>query len=202
MHGSTELLTLSRDPSPPLEPLEELSGDGGAAAEAFAHNCDDSASISSFSLGGGAGSTSLPRSRQGLSPEQEETASLVSTGTLVPEGIYLPPPGYQLVPDTQWEQLQTEVSGGGGAAHPGAHILFLPRMLTEHLLRPHPELEPGLGPQKQGGQLEAVPPPLPSPCDAEAAPRGTVRSAGLRLEAETEAGICGRGGSCRRTWRA
>ncbi|XP_021564609.1 rab GTPase-binding effector protein 2 [Carlito syrichta] len=35
-------------------------------------------------------------------------ASLVSTGTLVPEGIYLPPPGYQLVPDTQWEQLQVE----------------------------------------------------------------------------------------------
>ncbi|XP_003795903.1 rab GTPase-binding effector protein 2 [Otolemur garnettii] len=108
LHGSTELLPLSRDPSPPLEPLEELSGDGGAAAEAFAHNCDDSASISSFSLGGGASSTSLPRSRQGLSPEQEETASLVSTGTLVPEGIYLPPPGYQLVPDTQWEQLQVE----------------------------------------------------------------------------------------------
>nr|XP_012614393.1 rab GTPase-binding effector protein 2 isoform X4 [Microcebus murinus] len=109
LHGSTELLPLSRDPSPPLEPLEELSGDGGAAAEAFAHNCDDSASISSFSLGGGAGSSaSLPRSRQGLSAEQEETASLVSTGTLVPEGIYLPPPGYQLVPDTQWEQLQVE----------------------------------------------------------------------------------------------
>ncbi|XP_032286940.1 rab GTPase-binding effector protein 2 [Halichoerus grypus] len=108
LHGSTELLPLSRDPWPPLEPPEEPSGDGGAAAEAFAHNCDDSASISSFSLGGGAGSTTLPRSRQGLSPEQEETASLVSTGTLVPEGIYLPPPGYQLVPDTQWEQLQVE----------------------------------------------------------------------------------------------
>ncbi|KAM8779613.1 rab GTPase-binding effector protein 2 [Rhynchonycteris naso] len=109
LHGSTELLPPSRDLSPPLEPLEELSGDGGAAAEAFAHNCDDSASISSFSLGGGTGSSaSLPRSRQALSPEQEETASLVSTGTLVPEGIYLPPPGYQLVPDTQWEQLQME----------------------------------------------------------------------------------------------
>ncbi|XP_047568587.1 rab GTPase-binding effector protein 2 [Lutra lutra] len=108
LHGSTELLPRSRDPSPPLEPLEDLSADGGAAAEAFAHNCDDGASISSFSLGGGAGSMSLPRSRQALSPEQEETASLVSTGTLVPEGIYLPPPGYQLVPDTQWEQLQME----------------------------------------------------------------------------------------------
>ncbi|XP_062955138.1 rab GTPase-binding effector protein 2 isoform X2 [Cynocephalus volans] len=109
LHGSTELLSVSRDPSPPLEPAEELSGDGGAAAEAFARNCDDSASISSFSLGGGVSSSAcLPRSRQGLSPEQEETASLVSTGTLVPEGIYLPPPGYQLVPDNQWEQLQTE----------------------------------------------------------------------------------------------
>ncbi|XP_055994832.1 rab GTPase-binding effector protein 2 [Sorex fumeus] len=109
LHGSPELLPLSRDPSPPLEPLEELSGDGGAAAEAFAGNCDDSASISSFSLGGAAGSSaSLPRQRPGLSPEQEETASLVSTGTLVPEGIYLPPPGYQLVPDHQWEQLQAE----------------------------------------------------------------------------------------------
>ncbi|KAF7483719.1 Hypothetical predicted protein [Marmota monax] len=108
LHGSTELLPLSRNPSPPLEPLEEPSGDGGPAAEAFAHNCDDSASISSFSLGGAGSSASLPRSRQGLSPEQEETASLVSTGTLVPEGIYLPPPGYQLVPDNQWEQLQAE----------------------------------------------------------------------------------------------
>lgn len=107
LHGSTELLPLSRNPSPPLEPLEEPSGDAGPAAEAFAHNCDDSASISSFSLGGAAGSVSL-RGPQGLSPEQEETASLVSTGTLVPEGIFLPPPGYQLVPDSQWEQLQVE----------------------------------------------------------------------------------------------
>ncbi|KAM6166765.1 rab GTPase-binding effector protein 2 [Erethizon dorsatum] len=107
LHGSTELLSLSRNPSPPLEPLEEPSG--GPAAEAFAHNCDDSASISSFSLGCGAGSSaSLPRGHRVLSPEQEETASLVSTGTLVPEGIYLPPPGYQLVPDAQWEQLQVE----------------------------------------------------------------------------------------------
>ncbi|XP_034354020.1 rab GTPase-binding effector protein 2 isoform X1 [Arvicanthis niloticus] len=107
LHGSTELLPLSRNPSPPLEPLEEPSGDAGPAAEAFAHNCDDSASISSFSLGGAASSASL-RGPQGLSPEQEETASLVSTGTLVPEGIYLPPPGYQLVPDSQWDQLQVE----------------------------------------------------------------------------------------------
>lgn len=104
--GPAESLPPSRNPSPPLEPLEEPRG--GPAAEAFAHNCDDSASISSFSLGGVGSSASLPRTHRGLSPEQEETASLVSTGTLVPEGIYLPPPGYQLVPDTQWEQLQVE----------------------------------------------------------------------------------------------
>ena len=161
------MLPLSRDPSPPLEPLEELSGDGGAAAEAFAHNCDDSASISSFSLGGGAGSTSLPRSRQGLSPEQEETASLVSTGTLVPEGIYLPPPGYQLVPDNQWEQLQMEVSGGGGAACPRARIhLPLPRTLPGHPLCPPLELELGLRQQRQGGRLrDARPPPDPHPTE-------------------------------------
>ncbi|XP_010621819.1 rab GTPase-binding effector protein 2 isoform X2 [Fukomys damarensis] len=104
--GPAESLPPSRNPSPPLESLEEPRG--GPAAEAFAHNCDDSASISSFSLGGVGSSASLPRTRRGLSPEQEETASLVSTGTLVPEGIYLPPPGYQLVPDIQWEQLQVE----------------------------------------------------------------------------------------------
>ncbi|XP_044512750.1 rab GTPase-binding effector protein 2 isoform X3 [Gracilinanus agilis] len=108
LHGSTELLSLPRNPSPPLEPPEDLSVDGGAAAEVFARNCDDSASISSFSLGGAGNSASLPRGRRGMSPEQEETASLVSTGTLVPEGIYLPPPGYQLVPEQQWEQLQLE----------------------------------------------------------------------------------------------
>ncbi|XP_072454476.1 rab GTPase-binding effector protein 2 isoform X2 [Notamacropus eugenii] len=108
LHGSTELLPLPRNPSPPLEPPEDLNVDGGAAAEVFARNCDDSASISSFSLGGAGNSASLPRGRRGMSPEQEETASLVSTGTLVPEGIYLPPPGYQLVSDHQWEQLQLE----------------------------------------------------------------------------------------------
>ncbi|XP_056661505.1 rab GTPase-binding effector protein 2 isoform X2 [Monodelphis domestica] len=108
LHGSTELLPLPRNPSPPLEPPEDLSVDGGAAAEVFARNCDDSASISSFSLGGAGNSASLPRGRRGMSPEQEETASLISTGTLVPEGIYLPPPGYQLVPEHQWEQLQLE----------------------------------------------------------------------------------------------
>ncbi|CAB1341343.1 unnamed protein product [Coregonus sp. 'balchen'] len=63
-------------------------------------NCD-SASFSSFSLD----TPSLPR----RPPPQEDTASLVSTGTLVPEAIYLPPPGHRLVTHTEWDSLNTQV---------------------------------------------------------------------------------------------
>lgn len=65
----------------------------------------------------------------------------MSTGTLVPEGIYLPPPGYQLVPDSQWEQLQAEVSGEGRAAPLGIpnHYPFLgpigPRLSLSKVLQ-------------------------------------------------------------------
>ncbi|XP_029462965.1 rab GTPase-binding effector protein 2 isoform X1 [Rhinatrema bivittatum] len=75
--------------------------DVSAGAETFARNCDN-VSISSFTLCG-----AFPG--RGLSPEQEETASLVSTGTLVPECIYLPPPGYHLVSEQEWSHLQQEV---------------------------------------------------------------------------------------------
>uniref|UniRef100_A0A8C4PRT2 Rab GTPase-binding effector protein 2 n=1 Tax=Equus asinus TaxID=9793 RepID=A0A8C4PRT2_EQUAS len=170
LHGSAELLPLSRDPSPPLEPLEELSGDGGAAAEAFAHNCDDSASISSFSLGGGASSssTSLPRSRQGLSPEQEETASLVSTGTLVPEGIYLPPPGYQLVPDNQWEQLQMEMQ-----------VLLAQVQNSEQLLR---TLQGTMSQAQERVQLQMAELAASHKCLSREVKRLTEENQGLRAE--------------------
>ncbi|XP_033696672.1 rab GTPase-binding effector protein 2 isoform X6 [Tursiops truncatus] len=168
LHGSAELL-LSRDPSPPLEPLEELSGDGGAAAEAFAHNCDDSASISSFSLGGGAsGSASLPRSRHGLSPEQEETASLVSTGTLVPEGIYLPPPGYQLVPDNQWEQLQVEMQ-----------VLLAQVQNSEQLLR---TLQGTVSQAQERVQLQMAELATSHKCLSHEVKRLTEENQGLRAE--------------------
>nr|XP_030727497.1 rab GTPase-binding effector protein 2 isoform X5 [Globicephala melas] len=168
LHGSAELL-LSRDPSPPLEPLEELSGDGGAAAEAFAHNCDDSASISSFSLGGGAsGSASLPRTRHGLSPEQEETASLVSTGTLVPEGIYLPPPGYQLVPDNQWEQLQVEMQ-----------VLLAQVQNSEQLLR---TLQGTVSQAQERVQLQMAELATSHKCLSHEVKRLTEENQGLRAE--------------------
>lgn len=62
----------------------------------------DSSSLSCFSLD----TPSLPRRM----PPQDDTASLVSTGTLVPEAIYLPPPGHRLVTHADWDGLQAQVS--------------------------------------------------------------------------------------------
>ncbi|XP_028267650.1 rab GTPase-binding effector protein 2 [Parambassis ranga] len=64
-------------------------------------NCD-SASLSSFSLD----TPSLPRKLHA----QEDTDSLVSTGTLVPEAIYLPPAGHRLVTHSDWDALNTQLS--------------------------------------------------------------------------------------------
>lgn len=61
----------------------------------------DSASLSSFSLD----TPSLPRKFHA----QEDTDSLVSTGTLVPEAIYLPPAGHRLVTHTDWDALNAQV---------------------------------------------------------------------------------------------
>ncbi|KAJ8250941.1 hypothetical protein GJAV_G00215000 [Gymnothorax javanicus] len=43
-------------------------------------------------------------------PPQEDTASIVSTGTLVPEAIYLPPAGHRLVTHSDWDALHAQVS--------------------------------------------------------------------------------------------
>ncbi|TNN83414.1 Rab GTPase-binding effector protein 2 [Liparis tanakae] len=73
------------------------------ASEAYfsLRNCD-SASLSSFSLD----TPSLPRKLHA----QEDTDSLVSTGTLVPEAIYLPPAGHRLVTHGDWDALSAQVS--------------------------------------------------------------------------------------------
>lgn len=62
----------------------------------------DSASLSSFSLD----TPSLPRK----SHAQDDTDSLMSTGTLVPEAIYLPPAGHRLVPHVDWDALHAQLS--------------------------------------------------------------------------------------------
>uniref|UniRef100_H3AR66 Rab GTPase-binding effector protein 2 n=1 Tax=Latimeria chalumnae TaxID=7897 RepID=H3AR66_LATCH len=97
------------------EPSDSSAADSGSCADeadlplcfgadTFARNCD-TASIASFSM---ANSSLVKR----LTPDQEETASLISTGTLVPECIYIPPPGHLIVPDHEWNQLQQEVTCG------------------------------------------------------------------------------------------
>eukprot|EP00063_Salmo_salar_P049179 XP_014024014.1 PREDICTED: rab GTPase-binding effector protein 2-like isoform X2 [Salmo salar] len=86
--------------SQPAEAEGPGEGEGAGLEGYFSQNCDF-ASFSSFSLD----TPSLPR-RQ---PPQEDTASLVSTGTLVPEAIYLPPPGHRLVTHTEWDSLNTQV---------------------------------------------------------------------------------------------
>ncbi|XP_013862335.1 rab GTPase-binding effector protein 2 [Austrofundulus limnaeus] len=82
----------------------EAEGEGAThSAEAYfsLQHCD-SASLSSFSLD----TPSLPRKLLG----QEDTESLVSTGTLVPEAIYLPPAGHRLVTHSDWDALNAQLS--------------------------------------------------------------------------------------------
>ncbi|XP_016395059.1 rab GTPase-binding effector protein 2-like isoform X2 [Sinocyclocheilus rhinocerous] len=88
--------------SDPLELLAETSDTEttGLMMDYFSQHYD-SASLSSFSLD----TPSLPRHP----PPQDDTASLVSTGTLVPEAIYLPPPGHRLVTHSDWDKLQAQL---------------------------------------------------------------------------------------------
>lgn len=44
-----------------------------------------------------------------MTPEQEETASLLSSISHAPDTAFLPPAGYRLVSDSEWNLLQQEV---------------------------------------------------------------------------------------------
>ncbi|XP_075708951.1 rab GTPase-binding effector protein 1 [Rhinoderma darwinii] len=48
-----------------------------------------------------------------MTPEQEETASLLSSVTQIIECAYVPPDGYRLVSETEWNLLQKEVQTAG-----------------------------------------------------------------------------------------
>ncbi|KAM4634749.1 rab GTPase-binding effector protein 2 [Polymixia lowei] len=94
---------MDRPQSQPAEAEGAGEGEGaGLLTEGYFSQHCDTASLSSFSLD----TPSLPRKPH----PQEDTASLVSTGTLVPEAIYLPPPGHRLVTHSDWEALNTQVS--------------------------------------------------------------------------------------------
>lgn len=85
-----------------LEVATEGEGASLTAEGCFSLRQCDSASLSSFSLD----TPSLPRKIN----VQEDTESLVSTGTLVPEAIYLPPAGHRLVTHSDWDALNAQVS--------------------------------------------------------------------------------------------
>lgn len=48
-----------------------------------------------------------------MTPEQEETASLLSSISQCPDSTYLPAPGYRLVSETEWNLLQQELKNAG-----------------------------------------------------------------------------------------
>ncbi|XP_066514733.1 rab GTPase-binding effector protein 1 [Hoplias malabaricus] len=48
-----------------------------------------------------------------MTPEQEETASLLSSISQCPDTAYLPPAGYRLVSETEWNLLQQELKNAG-----------------------------------------------------------------------------------------
>uniref|UniRef100_A0A3B3UQZ5 Rab GTPase-binding effector protein 2 n=1 Tax=Poecilia latipinna TaxID=48699 RepID=A0A3B3UQZ5_9TELE len=90
--------------SRPAESETAAEGEGSPlSAEGYfsLQNCD-SASLSSFSLD----MPSLPRKLLA----QDDTDSLVSTGTLVPEAIYLPPAGHRLVTHSDWDAMNAQLS--------------------------------------------------------------------------------------------
>ncbi|XP_015281303.1 PREDICTED: rab GTPase-binding effector protein 2 isoform X3 [Gekko japonicus] len=79
--------------------------EGGGVAEKFASGLD-SVSIASSSL---LVPSPGPPIRRRRSPSPETISIASSSGTLVPETIYLPPAGFQLVPDSEWTQLHNKV---------------------------------------------------------------------------------------------
>lgn len=65
-----------------------------------------------------------------MTPEQEETASLLSSISHAPDTAFLPPAGYRLVSDSEWNLLQQEVPQHFNTIHPSAiHNMYRPHLL-------------------------------------------------------------------------
>ncbi|XP_062392135.1 rab GTPase-binding effector protein 1 [Sardina pilchardus] len=75
----------------------------------------ETASISS--LGPAAGHFLLTKDQEkaikAMTPEQEETASILSSISHAPENAYLPPSGYRLVSESEWNLLHQELKNAG-----------------------------------------------------------------------------------------
>ncbi|XP_071369584.1 rab GTPase-binding effector protein 1 isoform X1 [Centroberyx affinis] len=87
----------------------------GADCGATEGNFGDTASVSSIKLT--ASHFLLTKDQEkaikAMTPEQEETASLLSSISHAPDTAYLPPSGYRLVSDSEWNLLQQEVKNAG-----------------------------------------------------------------------------------------
>ncbi|KAM3868802.1 rab GTPase-binding effector protein 1 [Diretmus argenteus] len=75
----------------------------------------DTASVSSIKLTGSHFLLTKDQEKaiKAMTPEQEETASLLSSISHAPDTAYLPPSGYRLVSDSEWNLLQQEVKNAG-----------------------------------------------------------------------------------------
>lgn len=77
----------------------------------------DTASLGSLQMPSGFMLTKdQERAIKAMTPEQEETASLLSSVTQGMESAYVSPSGYRLVSETEWNLLQKEVSSPPGFA--------------------------------------------------------------------------------------
>ncbi|XP_028823509.1 rab GTPase-binding effector protein 1 isoform X2 [Denticeps clupeoides] len=73
----------------------------------------DTASVSSLQPGHFLLTKDQEKAIKAMTPEQEETASLLSSISHAPDNAFLPPPGYRLVSETEWNLLQQEVKNAG-----------------------------------------------------------------------------------------
>ncbi|XP_053130948.1 rab GTPase-binding effector protein 1 [Hemicordylus capensis] len=74
----------------------------------------DTASLGSLQMPGGFMLTKdQEKAIKAMTPEQEETASLLSSITQSVESAYVSPSGYRLVSETEWNLLQKEVQNAG-----------------------------------------------------------------------------------------
>ncbi|XP_078064726.1 rab GTPase-binding effector protein 2-like, partial [Mustelus asterias] len=108
--------------SPPREWVPE-EGDGCTVADTFAANCTTWSTASGRE----------PCPGRPLPAGREDTASLLSTGTLVPESIYLPPPGHHLLLDEEWSELQQEVKQHKVSLHQTREQLERESMVRKNL---------------------------------------------------------------------
>lgn len=88
-----------------------LVGADGVADTSFADNASLNSiklTVSHFLL-----TKDQEKAIKAMTPEQEETASLLSSISQAPDTAFLPPAGYRLVSDSEWSLLQQELKNAG-----------------------------------------------------------------------------------------